>query len=279
MSDAPRLRALSLGAGVQSTTLMLMAARGEIGPMPDCAIFSDTEGEPRKVYEHLRWLVSSNEIPYPVYTVSKGNLWKSASTLRRTKDGKRTYIKTGIPVFTLEGEIRGRGNRQCTSDFKIVPINQKLRELLGVRRVRKDSPVLVEVMIGISTDEADRMKASPHHWIKNRWPLIEKGMSRRDCLEWIESNGYPEPPRSACKYCPFHDDNFWLDMEPSEFKEVCGQEIELQAAYAASTDLRSVPYFHRSCIPLSEVKFIRRRAKPEQREMGFGSECAGMCGV
>jgi len=37
-----RLRALSLGAGVQSTTLALMAAHGEVGPMPDCAIFADT---------------------------------------------------------------------------------------------------------------------------------------------------------------------------------------------------------------------------------------------
>lgn len=33
---AIRLRVLSLGAGVQSTTLALMAAHGEIGPMPDC---------------------------------------------------------------------------------------------------------------------------------------------------------------------------------------------------------------------------------------------------
>lgn len=39
--NAPHLRVLSLGAGVQSTTLALMAAHGEIGPMPDCAIFAD----------------------------------------------------------------------------------------------------------------------------------------------------------------------------------------------------------------------------------------------
>ena len=34
---------LSLGAGVQSSTLALMAAKGEIGPMPDAAIFADTQ--------------------------------------------------------------------------------------------------------------------------------------------------------------------------------------------------------------------------------------------
>ena len=48
-----RLRALSLGAGVQSTTLALMASHGEIGPMPDCAIFADTGWEPQAVYDHL----------------------------------------------------------------------------------------------------------------------------------------------------------------------------------------------------------------------------------
>lgn len=43
----PKLRVLSLGAGVQSTTLALMAAHGEFEQMPDCAIFADTGWEPR----------------------------------------------------------------------------------------------------------------------------------------------------------------------------------------------------------------------------------------
>lgn len=36
---------LSLGAGVQSTTLLLMALHGELEPIPDCAIFADTGAE------------------------------------------------------------------------------------------------------------------------------------------------------------------------------------------------------------------------------------------
>src|SRR5690606_33579649 len=52
----PDLRVISLGAGVQSTTLILMAARGEFDVMPDCAIFADTQWEPKAVYEHLDWL-------------------------------------------------------------------------------------------------------------------------------------------------------------------------------------------------------------------------------
>lgn len=41
-----KLVVLSLGAGVQSSTMALMAAKGEITPMPDCAIFADTQSEP-----------------------------------------------------------------------------------------------------------------------------------------------------------------------------------------------------------------------------------------
>jgi len=48
-----KLRVLSLGAGVQSTTMALMAAHGEIMSMPNCAIFADTGWEPKAVYEHL----------------------------------------------------------------------------------------------------------------------------------------------------------------------------------------------------------------------------------
>ncbi len=47
---------ISLGAGVQSSTMALMAAHGEIEPMPDAAIFADTQNEPQRVYEWLDWL-------------------------------------------------------------------------------------------------------------------------------------------------------------------------------------------------------------------------------
>lgn len=75
MEPSPiRLRALSLGAGVQSTTMALLAAHGEVRPMPSCAIFADTGWEPRAVYDHLEWLMSGNVLPFPVHIVSAGNI-------------------------------------------------------------------------------------------------------------------------------------------------------------------------------------------------------------
>ena len=69
-----RLRVLSLGAGVQSTTLAPMAAHGIIDPMPDCAVFADTGWKPTVVYDHLASLTSPNVLPFLVYIVSAGNI-------------------------------------------------------------------------------------------------------------------------------------------------------------------------------------------------------------
>lgn len=49
------MRVLSLGAGVQSSTLLPMAIEGEL--QIDRAIFADTQWEPRAVYQWLEYLM------------------------------------------------------------------------------------------------------------------------------------------------------------------------------------------------------------------------------
>lgn len=61
---------LSLGAGVQSTALALMAERGLIDK-PTAAIFADTGDEPASVYEHLERL--RGMVSFPIYVVKEGN--------------------------------------------------------------------------------------------------------------------------------------------------------------------------------------------------------------
>src|SRR6202171_711134 len=63
---------LSLGGGVQSTALALMAVGGDLPPdfrRPRAAIFADTGWEPASVYAHLRWLVQTLGRPLPVHIV------------------------------------------------------------------------------------------------------------------------------------------------------------------------------------------------------------------
>jgi 3'-phosphoadenosine 5'-phosphosulfate sulfotransferase (PAPS reductase)/FAD synthetase len=64
-------RFLSLGAGVQSSTVALMIAHGELEPV-EAAIFADTGWESPKVYEWLEWL--EKQLPFPVHRVQRGNL-------------------------------------------------------------------------------------------------------------------------------------------------------------------------------------------------------------
>ena len=94
------LRVLSLGAGVQSTTVALMIEAGEI-PMVDAAIFADTMAEPLAVYKHLKWL--KNQLSFPVHIISKGDL---KQTIINAVDGNKFL---NIPLFTVNKETGKKG--------------------------------------------------------------------------------------------------------------------------------------------------------------------------
>ena len=267
-----KLRVLSLGAGVQSTTLALMAAHGEIGPMPDCAIFADTGWEPQAVYEHLAWLRSLNVLPFPVYIVSDGNIREG---LVRGAQGERW---ASIPAFTrsASGTV-GMIRRQCTKELKIVPIRRKVRELVGIAGKRSPNRPVVEQWIGISFDEIVRMKMSMEPWQVNRFPLIELGMTRRDCLRWLERNGYPAPPKSSCIGCPYHSDSLWRQMreeDPDAFADAVAIDRLIRTGFR---NLRGEVFLHRSCLPLDEAD-LDTLADKGQLDL-FADECDGMCGV
>lgn len=121
---------LSLGAGVQSSTAALKIAAGEILPMVNSAIFSDTQAEPKSVYTWLDWL--EQQLPFPVHRVTAGNLETDALRERERKDGKGTWVPSGIPHYSINSDgSLGHGPRQCTHDFKVLPIHKKQRELVG----------------------------------------------------------------------------------------------------------------------------------------------------
>lgn len=278
LKDDTPFNFLSLGAGVQSSCLALMAAKGEIGPMLDAAIFADTQAEPASVYRWLDWL--EGELPFPVHRVTAGSLTASALKMKTTADGRR-FSQTAVPVFTLnENGSQGMiGHRTCTRDFKIRPLTKEIRRLGKIKRGQKE--LTITQWIGISWDEFQRMKPSREPWMQNRWPLVERKMTRQLCMDWMKQNGYPEPPRSACTYCPFHSDREWKRLkteEPEAFAEAVEFEKGLQSIKSASDNFNSVPFLHRSLVPLDEVDF-RADYEKGQELMGFMNECEGMCGL
>jgi len=247
---------ISLGAGVQSTTLALLAHHGEIEP-PDYAVFADTGWEPKAVYKHLDWL--EKYLSFPVVRVTKGNL----------KDqllDKNANSFTVIPFFTESG---GMGRRQCTNDFKLRPIQKFCKP-----HSSKGNPVICE--IGISTDEWARMKPSRVKYIQNTWPLIDLEMSRNDCKDWLKNKGYIVPPKSSCLGCPYHSNDTWRWIKnnyPEEFEETCKIDEEIRTM----PKFKIRQFMHQTLKPLREVDF---RTFEERGQLNFFiDECEGMCGV
>lgn len=270
---------ISLGAGVQSSTMALMASRGELrGIEVDFAIFADTQDESKKVYEWLDWL--EKQLSFPVYRVTKGKLSEHVLKMR-TKNNGAVYSKSDVPFYTL-GKDGSEGMipfRTCTADFKIQPILKELRARCGIKRGQKVPTVTS--LIGISYDEMQRMKDSRDKWVVNRWPLVELKMRRGDCIEWMRKNGYPEPPRSSCVYCPFHSNKEWRRLqteEPDEFAKAVKFEKDLQFAKANNDEFKSIPFLHNSRKPLDQIDF-RSDVERGQGLFDFGDECDGMCGV
>jgi len=267
---------ISLGGGVQSSAMALMAAAGEIQPMPAAAILADTAAEPKKVYLWLDWL--ENQLPFPIYRVMQHEgLELDALKRRMRKDGAGEWVPSGIPHYSINKDgTHGHGPRQCTHDFKVLPIRRQARKLM-----REAGAKSVVQWIGISLDEAHRMKPSGLNYITHIWPLVDRRLTRSDCLQWMEKHGYPRPPRSACVFCPYHSDSEWRrlrDEEPEEFARAVRFEKAYTEAKIATVSHKTFrPFLHDSRVPLDQVDFSTDEDRGQQ--MLFGNECMGLCGV
>ena len=246
------LRVLSLGAGVQSTTIALLAEHGEVPPI-DMAVFADTHWETDEVYRNLDWI--EERISYRLVRASAGSL----------REASLIGASGGAPWYANGG--RGMLRRQCTSAFKVRVVQREIRKALGIGGITAKQDV--RLVLGISTDEAHRMKDSRVNGITHEYPLIDLGMSRTDCLAWMVRQGFPEPPRSACVNCPYRTDANWAAMranDPKSWAQACADDRRL-----AERGLHS----HRSGELLENVKLDVDESTGDL----FGEECEGMCGV
>lgn len=278
-----RLELLSLGAGVQSTTLALMACRGELGHL-DGAIFADTGWEPAHVYRHLdRLAIEFERADIPLHRVSKGHLRRDTldpdarfvsvpyytlapeGTMVRDEiiefddEGCRTVVGYSDPRLATRDEREGMGRRQCTSEYKLGPINRKVRELLGAKapdfRSVQRGRVAVQ-WIGFSTDEVHRVNDRPENrYTEKRYPLLELGMSRKDCERWLNAAGWGDTAKSACIGCPFHGNRHWREMRdnrPDEWADAVDfdRRIRKGSTRTGVGNLDGEAFLHRSRVPL-----------------------------
>lgn len=262
--ENPTLRVLSHGGGVQTSTLLFMAERGEIDPI-DAAIIGDTDDEPKEVWEYLEYARSLTRVP--IYRVSNGSLTEHIIRSKGPADGKQIVT---LPYYLSDG---GQMMRTCTKTLKIDAVTKEVRRLLGLSRgQRVPKGIQVEVLIGISADEKWRAGGFPaEKWQSVRYPLLEADMALASCIRWLEERQYRRPPRSRCRKCPYRSNESWRALSPEDFEHACQFDDFIREG-GPPRGFQSLPYLHRDRIPLREVDLTREDLFPEE-------DCTGGCGT
>ncbi len=270
--SGPPLRILSLGAGVQSSCVLLMSIEGELDHL-DAAIFSDTGWEPAAVYAHLARLEDTAAMAgVPVHRVSAGNLRADAL------DPAHRFASMPLHVRNSSG-AKGMIRRQCTREYKLDPIRRKVREVYEAAGRRP-----VEQWLGISLDEIGRMRTSDVRYITHRYPLVEQRMTRWDCQRWLGTHGWNSVPKSSCIGCPFHSDRQWRglrDNAPQEFADAVEFDRAIRSGHVqpdGKVQLLGEAYLHHTLVPLDEADL----STPEDRGQLnlFENDCqSGVCGL
>jgi hypothetical protein len=216
------MKVFSNGGGVQSTAALVLAARGEI----DYRIFvhadvgADSENPATVTYY--------NEVHHP-YAAAHGI---QLIEVRRTKRDKSTptllqnieQSKRSLPL-PIRMANGAPGNRTCTNDYKIVPVDKWLKS----QKATADNPAIVG--LGISLDELTRMRTAHDSTASFRlrdYPLITLRLRRDDCVRIIADAGLPPAPKSSCWFCPFHRRKTWQEMHDNE-PELFAKSVALEA--------------------------------------------------
>lgn len=238
-------RALSWGCGLQSTALAVMSVLGRVPPF-DLIVHADTGWERAETYEvrefYESWLRDRGAT---VKVVTAGNI---------REQGLNEHIH--MPLFTDNG---GPLRRQCTRHFKIIPCKRAIRKAAGYHPTKPPHPPAgsIELSLGITTDEYQRMKTSRVKFIKHRYPLcMDLMFSRVDCERYLRDLSLPVPVKSSCIGCPYRSNKEWVamrDESPDEFQDAVDFDEDCRD-HKLDKQTATKLYVHNQRIPLREAK-------------------------
>jgi len=272
------MKIISLGVGVQSSTLYLMSSLG-IVPRVDYAIFADPGAEETGTYEYLEWLKGWKEKNSGIEIIhSKIRSTIEHDLLNGTNTAGNRFAS--IPAFTVDEKgKKGMLRRQCTREYKVEVVDKEVRRLYGLKPHARFPET--EMWMGITLDEISRAKDSREKWRKIIYPFLnmpyqffQKEYTRGDCTSWLINNNYPVPPKSACVWCPYQGDKRLLDKKrnyPNDWERII--KVDSGIRDSSKMGVRQPIFLHRECKPIDQVNL-----KENQEEL-FDNDCGGMCGL
>jgi len=250
------LRVLNVSGGVQSSTLVYMAARGEL-PV-DVAIFADTRWEGRRTYDQVdRCERIARDAGIEFRRVGIGSLPERVLTQPKSK-----YVT--LPAWTRAADgTEGKMREVCTYEYKIAPIRREVRRIMAERGARR-----VVQYLGFSLDEVRRVRPSDVGFIRLVHPLIERRMTRADCIRYAERHGFPVASQTSCLGCPLSDDGWFRylrDESPEEWAEVVAFDRAIRRGGPRGVPFDGEVFLHRSRRPLDEVDLRTPEERGQER--------------
>ena len=223
-----RIQVWSCGGGTQSAAIAALICRGDL--RPDISVIVDTEREVEQT-----WLYYE--------TVLVPELAKAGVVLHRVPKSDYATVdlyggangdKLLIPAL-LDGGA-GKLPTYCSNEWKARVVQRFCND-------RFPGEIGFDIWLGISRDEAHRMKRGSGKW-QYKHPLIDddRFLSRRGCISLVKNMGWPEPPRSRCWMCPNQGASEWKELKenwPADYAMAVAFEKEIQQRDPTVQVLRS----------------------------------------
>ena len=241
------MKIISLGLGIQSTAMYLMSSLNHI-ERADYAIFADPGAElpdTYRLWEYLKdWAKYNNGIPL---------IKRKKSLYDDIVKGQNSYGDkwASIPAFT---ESQGMVRRQCTAEYKINTVVKEVRRLHGLKKYQ-------------------RMKTSLLYNITYEYPLIDRRITRGECIKFLEERSFHNIKKSSCTFCPYHSNRQWKEIKqnyPEEWKKII--KVDEAIRNSSKRGSKDKLYLHRSLKPIKDAYL-----QEDQEELFMCEE--GYCGI
>jgi len=208
---------------------ILAAVKLKLLPKPDYILFADTGGEKAETYEYMEYF--KTVCPFPI-------------TIAHSKEGSL------LDYCEKNDILPQRFMRWCTDRWKRKPMDDYRKE-----NGFKDGDL---IWIGIAKDE----EARAHRWKNDgsvKFPLLELGWTRADCIEAIQRAGWRVPVKSGCFFCPFAKMEEFAELK-ADHPAQWAQLVELEKKCLKNLTRCKIKGWYHDKYPLPE---LLTRRKPE----------------
>lgn len=228
--EGERPIAWACGGGVDSTAIAVLICQGELPP-PDYAWIVDVGYEPQSTWDYVHNVLQPN----------LANVGVTLHILRTTDYTHNDLVRLGYPTIPAyrkreDGSIQ-KLHTHCSNGWKA---------RVAERWLRSQGVKAIEQWVGIAAEETRRIRESDKAWVRLRYPLVERGLSRADCLYLIGQAGWPMPERSSCYLCPHRSQGDWRRLAARNYEDFRRAVEAEKVIQKTNPDI----YLHRSGLPL-----------------------------